>query len=101
MDMNTGAGTASNAGPKSGKLAATIFYSLFADLDLAVSLLKTARVMPTGQKRLYERHAVKIHQDVSQKVSRMNMPSDTRELLDKKLRTLTAQLPVEFQVLAS
>ena len=76
-----------------GPLGSTIFCHLFTDLDLALSLLKTARVMPTGKsKTFYEVQAVKVYRDVSQKLANLHMSSDTRQTLSEKLLSVSAEL---------
>src|SRR5579875_1034159 len=79
--------------PETGKFIPTVFYHLFTDLDLALSLVKTARVMPSGKiKQSYESHAVRTYREVEAKASKMHMPADTREALNQKLQLVARRL---------
>ena len=79
--------------PQIGLFGPTVFYQLFTDLELALSFLKTARLMPSGKsKTFYEAQAVKIYRTASHSLARLHMRADTRETLSEKLLQLKREL---------
>ena len=71
----------------------TLGYRLSTELDLALSFLKTARVLPSGKtKQSYQLHAMEIHREVAQQLLQTHIPSEFLVALDRKLLSVQAQI---------